>query len=1127
LIVMVSEREQLESVIRGLESQRGLLGDGFVDAGIAPLRARLTALKEQGSAAAVTPEQTLRLVTIVFLDVVGSTQLSQHLDPEDVHAVMDGALARCTDVVAAHHGKVLQYAGDNLLAAFGADEAREDDAERAVRCGLALLAEGRALGEEVRQHHRQSGFGVRVGIHTGTVLLGGGVDGDASIRGIAVNVAARMEQTAPPGGLRISHDTWLQVRGAFDVEPQAPLAVKGVDTPVTTYLVQRARPLAFRTPGRGIEGVPTRMVGRDAQLATLQDALADVSTQGRLVMVTVVAEAGLGKSRLLLEFERRLDAASADLRILRGRATPQTPGQPFGLLRDTLAWQLRIADGERAADARHKVEAGIVPYFVADDGAELAQAHAHVLGHLIGLDFGDSPHVAGIRDDPRQLRNRAFHTAAQLLRRVAGTGGAAVVLLLEDLHWADDGSLEFLKYLLDANSDVRMLVVALARPVLFERRSDLATVGVPHAHRRIMLGVLDEGQGRELVGELLKRLPDVPPALLELVVNRAEGNPFYIEELVKMLIERGAIATYGSQWTLHPQRLLQTEIPPTLIGLLQARLDSLPRHERQALQEASVIGHVFWDQALAELDAQAPAALPALQRRELVLPHEGDAAPDDLREFAFNHKILHDVTYDTVLKRRRRVLHARAADWLASRSPARASEWLGAAAEHYALAGNAAQAAEFFIRAAEHARSRHAHETALAHTTRALAQLDAVDAAIAPQDRLAQRWRLVVVREFVLGLLGRRDEQRPALDEMRRLADALQDDQARALAARRRSQFGLRTGDYALQEAAARDAMVFAVRAGADESRLEAQRLLADALGAQGRLDEGQALARAGLAEARTLGLRRVEGVFLNALSLMAGLQDDLVAGLELDSQDLVIWRALGDKHGESVALANVGADWLWFGRLEQARHYLEQALRLCRAIGARQTEIGPLVDLALLAMWQGDAQHALVVATQAIELASALQAPDFEADAWCTRGEAELALGRLQAAQTAFERAESLATAIGHGRRHHALAGRARVALARGDMANAMEHVETLLARRNSGETWLGADARLVLWSCHLVLAQAGDPRAADLLASAQTALQARAATISDAALRASFLASVPHHRAIADACAMASPMR
>ena len=1123
---MTSEREQIASVIRGLEAQRGLLGDAFVDAGLAPLRARLAELGEapdDGAAGA----QTLKLVTILFLDVVGSTQLSQHLDPEDIHAVMDGALARCTAVVEAHRGRVLQYAGDNLLAVFGADAAREDDAERAVRCGLALLAEGRALGEEVRRRLGHEGFGVRVGIHTGGVLLGGGVDGDASIRGIAVNIAARMEQTAPPGALRISQDTHAQVRGAFDVEPQAPIEVKGVDAPIVTYLVTQARRRAFHATGRGIEGVQTRLVGRDAELAALEAALADAVAAREATLVAVVGEAGLGKSRLLLEFERRLDERSAELRLLRGRATPQTPGQPFGLLRDTLAWQLRIADGDGLEAARRKVEAGVVPWFAADAGPVPAEAHAHLLGHLIGIDFGDSPHVAGIRDDPRQIRNRAFHAAAELLRRIAGANGDAVVLLLEDLHWADDGSLEFLAHLLEVNRDTALLVVALTRPALFERRADVATWFESGRHRRITLDRLDADQSRRLAGELLGRLADVPPALAELVAGRAEGNPFYMEELVKMLIDRGAIgAVRGAAWTWHPQRLLETTLPASLVGVLQARLDGLPRPERETLQQASVIGHVFWDRALATLDARAPEVLPALVRRELALPHD-EAAADDLREFAFSHKILHDVTYDTVLKRRRRALHARVARWLAARSGARAGEWLAAAAEHFALAGDAAQAAEYFARAAEHARSRFAHDAALAHAARALALLDGAADEAARPERLALRWRLLVVREATSSLLGRRDEQRPALEEMQRVADALDDDRARALAARRRSQFGLRTGDYAGQEAAARDAMRFAARAGADESRLEAQRLLADALGAQGRFDEGKALAEAGLAEARERGLRRVEGVFLNALSNMAGLQDDQVAGLALDLQDLPIWRELGDAQGEIVALANIGADWLWFGRFEQAQRHLEEALRLCRAVGARQLENGPLVDLALLALWQGDPRRALAHATEAIERAAASQAPDFEADAWCTRGDAELMLGRPEAAAAAFDRAESLASAIGFGRRYHALAGRARVALACGDAAAALAHVAPLLARHAAGETWEGADARLVFWTCHRVLAAAGDPRAGALLADAHAELQARAATISDVALRESFLAAVPHHREILAAWAARSAPR
>ena len=407
---MRSEREQLEAVIEGLESQRGLLGDAFVDAGLAPLCARLAALVEVQ--ASPTPSQTLKQVNILFLDIVGSTLLSQHLDPEEIHAVMDGSLTRCTAIVEAHHGKVLQYAGDNLLAVFGADEAREDDAERAVRCGLALLAEGCALGTEVKRQHGHEGFDVRVGVHTGGVLLGGGVDAEGSIRGIAVNIAARMEQTAPAGALRISHDTYRHVRGVFEVEAQDRIAVKGVDEPIATYLVRRAKPRAFRIASRGIEGVETRMIGRDGELAALQRAFLRLFVERRPALVAVVGEAGLGKSRLLHEFEAWSEARPEAFYIFQGRANPLTENQPYGLLRDIIARRLQIGDGDSVDAAKRKIDDGLVPLFGAVEGADMAEAHAHLLGHLIGLDFSDSRHIGASRTTPGR-----FATAPSTPRR--------------------------------------------------------------------------------------------------------------------------------------------------------------------------------------------------------------------------------------------------------------------------------------------------------------------------------------------------------------------------------------------------------------------------------------------------------------------------------------------------------------------------------------------------------------------------------------------------------------------------------------------------------------------------------------------------------------------------------------
>ena len=570
---------------------------------------------------------------------------------------------------------------------------------------------------------------------------------------------------------------------------------------------------------------------------------------------------------------------------------------------------------------------------------------------------------------------------------------------------------------------------------------------------------------------------------------------------------------------MHPARLVAASVPQTLTGVLQARLDSLEPAQKLALQQASVIGFVFWDQALDAIDGRARAALPGMTRRELVIPRQ-EASLDDVGEYAFHHPLLHQVTYDTVLRRMRREYHARAAQWMAGLTGARAGDFLGATAEHFELAGDDAQACAYFALAAEHAKARHANELALSHVARAMTLLDR-DAGAPSPATLALRWRLWVVREFVLQRQGNRNEQRAALDAMTAVADALDSDRLRAIAARRRSATAMFTDDYRTQERAAREAMTLAERAGDVESRLEAQRLLADALGALGDVASGEALARDGLAEARARGLRRIEGVFLNALSLMADLRGDHVTALSLDLEDLAVWRELGDPRGEAVALGNVGADWLRFGAFAKARQHLEDSLRLIRAIGARSLECRMLGDLSQVALCQGDASHALVLARDALASAAGLQSAVTESQLLNRVGEAEMALGNAQLADAAFARAESLVGSIGNGLEFDSMSGRARAALAMGDVDRAMESVEVLLSA-HEGDAGLGAaDETLVLMTCHQVLANAGDPRAHSTLASVHAAMQVQAATISDDALRRSFLANVPLHRRIVEAWA------
>ena len=1107
---MSPEQQQLQAAIAALEAQRPLLGDSVVESLLAPARARLALL---GSGAADLPTQALRQVTILCLDVVGSTTLSQHLDPEQIHAVLDDALARCTRIVEAHRGKVLQYAGDNLLGVFGADEVSEDDAERAVRSGLALLAEGRALGAEVVAAHGHAGFDVRVGIHTGSVLLGGGVDAEGTIRGIAVNLAARLEQAAPAGTLRISQDAYNQVRGMFEVLPQAPIHVKGIDEPVRSLLVLRAKPRSFRIVARGIEGVETRMVGRAAELLGLQQAFARVVAERRLVQLCIVGEAGLGKSRLLHEFEVWSEARPERFYLFRGRAHPQTEGQPYGLLRDILAWRLQIGDDDTLEVAKAKLEEAVAAPFVADEGAGAAEARAHLLGHLIGLDYAASRHVAGILHDPRQIRDRAFHTAAQWFSRLSASDGSPIVVELEDLHWADAGSLDFLSHLAQANRDVPMLVIGLTRPALFERRPDW--MGAAAVDRRIDLQPLDQGASEALFDEMLRKLVTVPAALQELVVGRAEGNPFYMEELVKMLVDQGALQTDTERWTLDSEKLLSTTVPTTLNGVLQARLDSLPAAEKRVLQEASVIGYVFWDRALAALDSQADALLPALIERALALPRPDATTPEGLREYSFSQQMLHTVTYRTVLRRTREKLHGQVARWLAALIGARENDFLALTAQHFEAAGDAGQAAEYHARAAVHAKGRFAHDAAIAHAERGLALLKTVDGE--RDEVLKLRWRLLDVREQGHDMHGRRSAERLDIEALDAVAEALDDDRRRAHVAWRRSYLAMRIADWPTSESAARAAMALAERAGDDALRLRAQQRLAGALGRLGREADGVALAQQGLAEARDLGLLFHEALFLNTLIVIAGQTDDLVGCLRLNQQELEIDRGMGNRHGEAVVRGNLGASWLGLGELARARVDLDESIRLTRSMGDRAIECGPVCNLSLLELCEGNAQRAAEFARSAIDTAVSVGSRNWEALARLHLADAELLRGRLAEAALSFREAHACAKTIGDPSQYFATTGLARVALASSDAQAAWACLQQVISQMDDGGALAHADRGLIELTVYRVLVQLGELQEATAwLERAHTSLLARAAKIEDEQLRVCYMNNIPWQRDI-----------
>ena len=1058
----------------------------------------------------------IRQVTVLFLDVVGSTALTRQLDPEDLLDVMDGALKLFATVVDEHGGRVLQYAGDSVLAAFGADRAREDDAERAVRAGLALLAAAREHAAKVQRVHGVAGFDVRVGAHTGQVLLGGGVDEEGTIRGFTVNIAARMEQSAPVGTLRISHDTWRQVRGVFEVQAQPPLQVKGQDEPLATYLVLSARPRAFRVAGRGIGDSETALVGREAELARLLAAFERTAAGGGLQSATLVADAGLGKSRLLHELQHRLDLHAQSCWLVLGRSHPGGTQQPFGLLRDMLAWRLQIADSDGADAARLRLVQGLQPYFAAD-GEEAALRQAEMLGQLIGLDFSASPRLAGFVHDARLLRDGALAAFATWLQRMAASDGSPVVVLLDDLQWADDASLDALLQL-RMRFELPLLLVLAARPALLERRADWGRGW--ERHETLTLAPLTVSERQTLMRTLLQRVADLPGALLAQIDAQAEGNPYYAEELVLMLIDDGVIDTATDPWRVRPERLVGARIPGTLVGVLQARLDALAAFERRALQAASIVGPVFWDEALSALDADATQSLPALRDKAMVQARP-ESAFEGTREENFHHHLLHQVTYDTLLKAERRSGHARAASWLAERVGDRATEYLALAADHYQRAGDTVRAIDWLERAARAARDRFANSMALAMHERLLAM---------PELDGRRRAEILELQTSTADLIGDRVLQARALEAWSSLAESLDDDAMRAGVLASQALHADRVGDLARAEVLAGQAIEVAERCANARAAALACGELGWLLLQRGHVDESEARFRRGLHWARRAAVEMKhprDDYFVPMLLTMVSTV--LLEKNELDA-------ALAGLR-EALALAQAGRhlrdvcgchDWLGVVALRLfdlplAREHTEAMADMARRIGQVVLLAAVPTKHGEIALLEGRFDDAAALAQEGAAAMAKLGLSQHEGCALGVAATALAAAGRHAEARALHQRSHDAYAKP--NLEYDMRASRLLIAdtwRAEGDLSRARTLVEAEMPALEGSSGLMASTfslaARMAAWR---VLRAAGDERAATQLTLAMTGLDDRVRHIGDPRARERVLTLPPLHREITAAWA------
>ena len=666
-----------------------------------------------------------RVVTMLFCDVKGSTAAAERLDPEEWAEIMNGAFERLIAPVYRYEGTLARLMGDAILAFFGAPIGHEDDPERAVLAGLDIIQALAPYREEVRGSWGID-FDVRVGINTGLVVVGE-VGSDLRVEytalGDAVNLASRMEQTAQPGTVQITEYTHRVIAPLFEFEDLGPIEVRGKEEPVRAYGVLRAK----AEPGRlrGIEGLDAPLVGRESEMRALQSIVAELA-DGRGAVCAVMAEAGLGKSRLVAELRRGLSGVGAstngngdrgaEIAWLEGRSLSYETSTPYAPFVDLLSECFGLRPEQSDADKYAAVSAR-ASELMNGRGPDVAP----LMGTMLGLELPEEDAERVKYLEPPQLRDRLFRATCDMLEALAAS--RPLVLVFEDLHWVDPTSLDLLEGLMPLTDRVPLVIVALFRPQRQDpswRFHEVASRDFEHRYTPLFLEPLDEEGSRALVAGLL-HVEGLPESMRALILRKSEGNPFFVEEVIRSLLDAGVVVPDGENWRA-THEIEDIAVPDTLTALLTTRLDRLDDESRRVVQTAAVIGREFPFDAMAEVyesPERLDQAFTDLQRRGLI--REKSRLPQRL--YTFKHALTQETAYASLLLSRRRDLHRTVAEWLERVDSKRVND-IG---RHFLAAREHARALPYLVEAGDTAARAYSTPEAIRHYTQAIEALDRVD----------------------------------------------------------------------------------------------------------------------------------------------------------------------------------------------------------------------------------------------------------------------------------------------------------------------------------------------------------------------------------------------------------------
>ena len=939
-----------------------------------------------------------KAVSVLFCDLVGSTELAESLGAEGMHALLGRMFEVALAEVHRYEGTLNQFLGDGFMALFGAPLAHEDHARRAV---LAALGIQRALTDEVH-------LTVRIGVHTGQVVVGAIGDNlrmDYTAIGDTTHLAARLQQRAGPGTILISEATARLVEGYVQLERLEPVALKGLAEPVG---IARVTGVGTRRSALEGAGALSPFVGRGRELATLRD-LAERVLGGQGQAVGIVGEPGVGKSRLVLELRETL--AARGFRWLEGRCLSFGTAIPYLPVLDLVRAGCGLQDTDPPETVTAKVHDTLV-----QAGVEPGRATPYLL-HLLGIKAGAGA-LEGL--EPEAVKDRTFEALLQLHLRQARIH--PLVLAVDDLHWTDRTSEEYLTALAAGLADAPILLVATYRP-------GYRPPWLDHSHAtQVALARLEAADSLHVVRAILPESA-VPDDAARRILDRAEGNPFFLEELARAVREAG------------PADLA---VPQTVQGVVTARIDRLPEPAKRVLQTASVLGREFSRRLLAAMWPE-----PGLEThlRELVRQEFFRAgAAGDEPGYAFRHALTQDVALGTLLAGRRRELHRRTAEALLALSPGRAAELAPVLAHHYVEAEAWPEAVEQARRAAEAASAAHANQEALARYDQALGAAGRGGLGAAVEARLFE------ARAAVHGTLGGFEPARADLEAaLARLEEADAEARARLLGTLAMLWGGHQ--DYARGIALAQEAAGVAERAGDRRGLAEARWRIGILRANRSEVAAARQSFEIALSTFAALGDERGQARALDTLGMARLLGGDLAGAIEASEEAARRLRALGDRATEASALAMLAYARALSGEWAAAEASARRSRELGAEIGLRSHQPFVVATLGWLRVFYGEYGPALRDAQEGLDLARAIGHREWTAIGLSATGAVWRVLGDLEAARRQHEGELALARELGTALwQADALRQLGQDLAAAGDLDGAARHLDEAAATAGEG---------------------------------------------------------------------------